>query len=128
MVQYYQNPAHKFEQHLQITFKVFHMLMNFLTMLFKMLYSQESVKDFGTLKCFQERISRSNVSEDVKNHYDADKDFTVSVINVYIMECVLEFFGMKDVNSEPTKHIPPTLNFDNSEDEKKWVFLGQLEI
>lgn len=119
-------PLNRFENLSPITFEFFHMHMNFLKMAFSTLYDTKSVQDIGTLKSLQNRISRSNVGENVNTHYDADKDFFISVVDVYIVECFMEFFGMDDVNSTPTKHIPP--DFEDVEQRKEWYFktVGEL--
>ena len=59
-------------------------------------------------------------------HYDADKDFFVSVVDVHIVECFMEFFGMQGVNDIPTKNSPPV--FDNTDQKKEWYFqmVGKL--
>ena len=64
--------------------------------------------------------------EDVKSHYDQDKDFFISVLDVYIVECVLNYFGMADTNGKPTKHIPPA--FVNDQQKKEWFFdtIGEM--
>ena len=59
------------------------------------------------MKSEQTRIGRTSVDSDVRKAYDADKDFIVSFVDAYIVEAVLEFFGMEDVHSAPTKHAPP---------------------
>lgn len=57
-----------------ITFELFHMQMNFLKMVFKILYKENSVGDRGTLSHLKNIISRTNVNENINTHYDADKD------------------------------------------------------
>lgn len=74
-----------------ITFELFHMQMNFLEMSFKILYKENSVGDRGTLSHLKNIISRTNVNENINNHYDADKEYFVSVVDMYIVECVLEY-------------------------------------
>lgn len=77
-----------------ITFELFHMQMNFLKMAFKILYKENSVGDRGTLSHLKTIISRTNVNENINTHYDADKDYFVSVVDMYIVECVLAYFGI----------------------------------
>ncbi|XP_076078863.1 uncharacterized protein LOC143048879 [Mytilus galloprovincialis] len=111
---YHVDPKEKFSHLSPITFELFHLLMNFLTMTFKMLYSKESGAELGTLKSFQDRISRSNVGE------DADRDFFISVVDMHIVECILHYFGMESVSSVPTVHVPPS--FNNLEEKRQWLF------
>ena len=76
-------------------------------MAFKILFNEKSVGDRRTLAHLKNIISRTNVNENINSYYDADKDFFASVVDMYIVECVLEHFGMVDVNSAPPIHIPP---------------------
>lgn len=85
-----------------ITFELFHMQMNFLKMAFTILYKENSVGDRGTLSHLKNIISRTNVNENINTHYDADNDYFVSVVVMYIVECVLAYFGMPNINSAPT--------------------------
>ena len=110
----------KFQHLSPITFELFHLYMNLLQMIFKTLYSSNSVQDIGTLKSLQDRISRTNVNQNINEHYDADKDFVISVTDMYLVECFLEFFGMEDVNARPTKHIPP--EFSTIDEKREWYF------
>ncbi|XP_062575477.1 uncharacterized protein LOC134237384 [Saccostrea cucullata] len=110
----------RFENISPITFELFHMQMNFLKMAFKILYKENSVGDRGTLSHLKNIISRTNVNENINTHYDADKDFFVSVVDMYIVECVLEYFGKPDVNSAPSKHILP--EFADDEIKRCWFF------
>lgn len=112
------DPNDRFENLSPITFEFFHMQMNFLKMAFKILFNEKSVGDRGTLAHLKNIISRTNVSENINAHYDADKDFFVSVVDMYIVECVLEHFGMVDVNSAPSIHIPP--QFMDDEEKMAW--------
>lgn len=77
-----------------ITFELFHMQMNFLKMAFKILYKENSVGDRGTLSHLKNIISRTNSNENINTHFDADKDYFVSVVDMYIVECVLAYFGI----------------------------------
>ncbi|CAC5386827.1 unnamed protein product [Mytilus coruscus] len=104
------NPADKFSHLSPITFELFHMLMAYLKMSLNITYKQESGQDIGTLKSLQDRLSRKNIGDNVNDHYEANKDFFISVTDMYIVECFLEFFGMGDKYSMPTKHVPPTFN------------------
>lgn len=54
-------------------------------MAFKILYKENSVGDRGTLSHLKNIISRTNVNENINTHYDADKDFFVSVVDMYIV-------------------------------------------
>lgn len=117
---YHQNPNEKFEHLSPITFEFFHMNMNFLSVIFKELYNEGSGSNLGTLKSLQDRIARTNVKAEVKTAYNQDRDFFISVTDAYIVECLLTHFGMTDVLSMPTKHVPPT--FDTEHEKLKWFY------
>ena len=119
-------PEDRFENLSPITFELFHMHMNFLQMAYSILFNASSAQDSGTLKALQNRISRTNVGENINAHYDADKDFFISVVDMHIVECFMEFFGLDDVNSVPTKNIPP--EFESEDAKKTWYFgtVGKL--
>ena len=70
------------------------------------LMNQNSTREIGTLKYFRERIMHYNVPTTVKNNPDAYEEFFVSVGRAYLVEAFLEFFGMEDTESEPTKNLP----------------------
>ena len=42
----------------------------------------------------------------MKNNPDAYEEFFVSVGRAYLVEAFLEFFGMANIGSEPTKNLP----------------------
>lgn len=113
------NVKHRFGHLGPITFEMFHLVMNFLQVFFDLLYKDKSAGDIGTLKCEINRIMRTQVNSDVKNAYDADKDFALSFIEAYIVELVTEFFGLDDHLSQPTKNIPP--EFTTKEEKKQWT-------
>ena len=55
----------------------------------------------------QVRVNQTYTKLPVREHYDADKDFPISATSVYEAEGVLDYFGMEDINTNPTKHLPP---------------------
>ena len=61
----------------------------------------------------------------MNEHYDADKDFFVSVSDIHIVEMFLEYFGMDDEFSQPTRNVPPAFV---SENEKTGVALRDSRI
>ncbi|KAH3840335.1 hypothetical protein DPMN_113782 [Dreissena polymorpha] len=73
------------------------------------------------------RIFRTSVNENVNENYDADKDFIVSYVDAYIVEAVLDYFGMDDPLSSPTRHCPPSQ--PQTKDEKQsWAMMEFCEI
>lgn len=109
------------------TFEFFHLGMNYLEKaIFGGLWNNNGPLDVGTMKCEKERITRHSVDPNVMKAYDADKDYTESCINAYMIEAVMQFFGMEERNDAPTKNQPP--NFQSCEEEKEWVLntVGEL--
>ena len=119
-------PSDKFEHLGPITFEYFHMQMNFLQIIFKHLYNDDSTQNIGTLKSLQQRISRTNISTNVTSHYDEDRDFVISVVDMYIVELLMEHFGLTDIIDNPTRNIPP--QFSSQEDKTKWFWKVMASI
>lgn len=71
------------------------------------------------MKCEQNRILRTKVNENVNEYYDADKDFVTSFVDAYMVEAVLDYFGMDNASSVPKKNMPPP--FSNSAEASDWV-------
>ena len=101
-----------------ITFEWFQMLMAQLQLIFH----KCTMRIVCRIWAEQCRISRENIKSDVKNTYDACRDFSVSFIDSYIVEATLEHFGMNTVYSTPTKNLPPT----DATDPEKWM-LSEFE-
>ena len=91
--------------------------MKYVSLIFKQLYKSNSETDVGTMKCEQNRILRTNVNENVNEYYDADKEYIISFVDSYIVEAVLDYFGMDTVNSVPGKNAPPK----NKTEVADWV-------
>lgn len=97
----------RFEHLSPITFELFHLQMTILTMFYKHLYKKESIEK-GTLHGEKIRLSRTEANgEDVKNHFDHWKELAVSLIDSYIVSAALEYFGMDNLDSVPTKNFIP---------------------
>lgn len=87
---------------------------------------QSSAREIETLKYFRERIMRYNVPTTVKNNPDAYEEFFTSVGRAYLVEAFLEFFGMDNTESVPTKNMPEN---NATMEEKKQHFdnvIGQF--
>lgn len=56
------------------------------------------------MKCEQNSILSTKVNE----FYDADKEFIVLFVDYYVVEAVLDYFGMETVNSVPENNLPPS--------------------
>ena len=88
-----------------VTFELFHLQMNFLTMMYKQLY-KESGSDIATMHSEKIRLSRNNVHTDVKNHYEACKDFALSFTNCYIIEALCSYFEVDSLTDLSSIDIP----------------------
>lgn len=58
-----ENPQDRFQILTPISFEFFHMHMNYLKMVFKILFNSSSVQELGTLRSFQNRLSRTKIGE-----------------------------------------------------------------
>ena len=114
------NPSERLEHLSPITFEMFHLLMNYVQLIFKQLFKDSSIAEIGTMKCEATRILRSSVNPNVNEHYDADRDFIVSYVDCYIVEAVMHHFGMEDALSVPTRHQPPSAWKSKSE-KQTWL-------
>lgn len=87
-----------------ITFEMFHTMMQQVTMMFSRLFNDNCL-DIGTMAAEAERIGREDANLDVKNHFEACKDFAVSFTDAYAAAGLCHFFGMATPDSPPTKNI-----------------------
>ena len=106
-----------------ITFEFFHMVMNYVQLIFDELYDSSSANEVGTLKFLQERMCRVSVNANVKKAFDADKDFIVSITDVYRLAAAMHHFGMDTYTDMPTKNVLPC----SPTDEIAW-FTEQLSV
>ena len=108
-----------------VTFEMFHLLMNYLQVFFDYLYSDKCTSDIGTLKCEINRVMRTHVDCDVKKAFEADKDFVVSFIDAHLVE-LLEYFGLEDHLSLPTKTYLQSFNHLRSDCSECLTYLDRL--
>ena len=94
--------------------------MIYFQVLIKLLYNERSILDIGTMRAAQARISRTNFNPNVMEAYEYDKDFIISFIRANVVEAMMSFFGIPDINSPPQKNIPP--KFNSEEERKEWVY------
>lgn len=108
-----------------ITFELFHQHMNFVKNTFDDFFHKDSACDVGTLKFFQERLSRPSVNGDVVHHYDAHKELLSDVTKVYCVLAVMQHFGMNNLNDSPTKYVD--VKEASIEEQHQW-FLEQIRV
>ena len=78
-------------------------------MFFK-LYKEESSHEIGTVKSDAVRIVRKNVTSDMCNHFEADKDFYISFVRSYVVQALLNWYGMLTVHDISTKNVLIKIN------------------
>lgn len=104
----------KFAHLTPITSEPFHLCMKVLSYLYKVLFNKDSMDQVGSMANAKERLNRTNVNENVKQHYDADKDFATSFTNACIIEALLTYMGLdSDVS------CPSDFPANGSDEEKK---------
>ncbi|XP_028409312.1 uncharacterized protein LOC114531912 [Dendronephthya gigantea] len=81
-----------------------HAKRSFLKSVFKRLY-KNSGREAGTIRYFREVLNRRNVTVDIKHYEDCEQLF-MSVGNCYLVEALLEFFKMENVNDSPKENNP----------------------
>lgn len=121
-----ENPQDRFQILTPISFEFFHMHMNYLKMVFKILFNSSSVQELGTLRSLQNRLSRTKIGENLNDNYENNKDFFISVVDTYIIECLMEYFGMENQLSVPTKHVP--VEFTCDEEKQSWFYSSVMEM
>ena len=72
----------------------------FLTVVFKVLFNENSSQEKGTLYQLQKMINRTYVSQKVSKHVTAVKEFLSLVCDAYISCCPLNLFGMERPDEE----------------------------
>ena len=82
-------------------------------------------RDVGTLQNLQIRIQRSSVNGNVKSRFKAHEEFVLLVGRAYIAEAAMEYVGIQDPNSSPTKHEPPE-NIMNSHIPRRRAVYDEL--
>ena len=83
------------------------------------LYKSESILQVGTLEYFRETYNRKNVTPKiVVDCFKGSEEFFISVGKSYIVAALLEFFGMKSVDDQPTNYTIPS-NFTSAKKKSK---------
>jgi hypothetical protein len=67
-------PAERYESLGPITFELFHLKIKFLSVVYKILYKEDS-DEMGTMEAEKVRLSRKSVNADVKNYFEPDREF-----------------------------------------------------
>jgi hypothetical protein len=107
-----------------ITFEMWHTAMNFLLLIFKSLFDENSFEK-GSMNAAKIRIKRKTVKKEVQNHYDHDKDFFLSFLKSYIVETLCDFFGIEEITDRPTVNVPDDPNGTNCVQSKMDEFIDK---
>lgn len=86
---------------------------------------KSSGRDVGTLQNLQIQIQRTSVNGNVKSRFKAHEEFVFLVGKAYIAEAAMNYFGMQDLSSLPTKHEPPE-NIDTSHSTRRKAVFEEI--
>ena len=87
--------------------------------MYNLLFKSESTREVGTLKFFREKYNHRNVTpKKVTDSYEGCEQLLLQVGEAYLLEAAMEFWGMKDLQDRPTKHVPST-HIEHQEDKVK---------
>ena len=99
----------------------FHLGMNYMEkVIFGPLWNKEGRLEAGTLRGECERISRHGVDPNPMKAYDDDVRFVNNFTSAYVVEAVMDYFGMDNRNDVPRKNSPP--QFDSEDSLASWVY------
>ena len=78
--------------------------------MWKHLYSTKSARDIGTIYYFRQKLSKKNVTTDVKKNFKASAELLEEVTKAYICDAFMEWAGLDDMNGKPSKITIPHAN------------------
>ena len=122
------NATSRFDNLGPITCEFLHLQRKVEDFLYKTLFTNRSLGQIGTMFNCKIKLRRTNVSPNSYHTFDDNKDFALSFVDAYIVEGLMHFLGMTDVDSTPQAY---TFNHNNTEAEKqKWLkhVVGLLTI
>ena len=112
-------PKDRFEHCSPFRPVMWHAKASLLQLCYHLLYKSESILQVGTLKYFRETYNRKNVTpKKVVDCFEGSEEFFISVGKSYIVAALLEFFGMKSVDDQPTNYTIPS-NFTSAKKKSK---------
>ena len=80
------------------------------------LYKIESGRDVGTLYYFRNLFGCNNVKQKVKNGFAPAQDLFLQVFNAYVVAAFMDWTGMMEIQSLPTKvSTPPDVRRNQQE-------------
>lgn len=96
----------RFENLDPIIIEFWHMKQDFLEKCYKELFKTSTLRQPGTLYHYKAKLQRSDVNGKVKGAFKSHHDFLLLIGKQMIIEQFLEYFGMENRLSEPTKNVP----------------------
>ena len=80
------------------------------------LYKIKSGRDVGTLYYFRNLFGRNNVKQKVKDGFAPAQDLFLQVFNAYVVAAFMDWTGMMEIQSLPTKvSAPPDVRRNQQE-------------
>ncbi|XP_067022428.1 uncharacterized protein [Acropora muricata] len=87
----------------------------FLSVVWEHLYKIESGRDVGTLYYFRNLFGRNNVKQKVKDGFAPAQDLFLQVFNAYVVAAFMDWTGMMEIQSLPTKVSTPDVRRNQQE-------------
>ena len=113
------NAASRFDNLGPITFEFLHLQMKVEDFLYKTLITDRSSGQIGTIFNCKVKLGRSNVLPNSFHTFDDNRDFAISFVDAYIVEGLMHFLDMTEVDSTLQAY---TFNLNDTEAEKqKWL-------
>ena len=89
------------------------------------LYRGGSSQDGKTMMQLRNLINRRNIGHDVSGRFNASVDFFELVTRCHILVAALSFFGMADLDSEPSCNSLPD-GISKWQKTRQWDFFSSL--
>ena len=85
------------------------------------LYKIESGRDVGTLYYFRNLFGRNNVKQKVKDEFAPAEDLFLQVFNAYLVVAFMDWTGMMEIQSPPTKVSTPPDAARNQKEKTRYL-------
>lgn len=85
------------------------------------LYKIESGRDVGTLYYFRNLFGRNNVKQKVKDGFAPAEDLFLQVFNAYLVVAFMDWTGMMEIQSPPTKVSTPPDAARNQKEKTQYL-------